>query len=482
MKRYLNKLMQELSLLGKAMLVPITVMPVAGIIGLIFGADFLNIPVIAGLSSIVFGNVDFLFVLGAAGAYSKAKDKTTVMVGAVVAFLVFKQTLGTLTPDLNAGVFGGILVGIAVAYTYNHTHKLKAPAVLSFFANEKCVVSLSPLIGLAFAWLFSIIWIYPQNAMDAFGVWLGGMGAFGVFLFIFLNRALIPLGLHQVLNAYILFEMGSYTNAAGEVVHGEIPRFMAGDPTAGWFWTGFYVIMMFGIPAIALAIYKTAREDRKKEVKGVMTAGAVTAFASTVTEPVEFSFLFASPKLYLLHSLYSGLGGAILVLSGSRLGTFNGAGILDYTLCFRYGDRAWMVIPVGIVFFLLYYITFKKIIIRDQVETPGRERELELSETAGEEEKQLKLSHSNYAYMAKKLLQNCGGQENIVSVANCLTRLRLEVKDAGLLNDENIKKTGAKGVIRLNNNSVQIVIGTEVKYVREEFEMQLEELRKQAED
>ena len=128
MKRYLNKLMQELSLLGKAMLVPITVMPVAGIIGLIFGADFLNIPVIAGLSSIVFGNVDFLFVLGAAGAYSKAKDKTTVMVGAVVAFLVFKQTLGTLNPDVNAGVFGGILVGIAVAYTYNHTHKLKAPA------------------------------------------------------------------------------------------------------------------------------------------------------------------------------------------------------------------------------------------------------------------------------------------------------------------------------------------------------------------
>lgn len=263
MKRYLNKLMQELSLLGKAMLVPITVMPVAGIIGLIFGADFLNIPVIAGLSSIVFGNVDFLFVLGAAGAYSKAKDKTTVMVGAVVAFLVFKQTLGTLNPDVNAGVFGGILVGIAVAYTYNHTHKLKAPAVLSFFANEKCVVSLSPIIGLIFAWLFSVIWIYPQNAMDAFGVWLGGMGAVGVFLFIFLNRALIPLGLHQVLNAYILFEMGSYTNAAGEVVHGEIPRFMAGDPTAGWFWTGFYVIMMFGIPAIALAIYKTAREDRR---------------------------------------------------------------------------------------------------------------------------------------------------------------------------------------------------------------------------
>ena len=354
--------------------------------------------------------------------------------------------------------------------------------MLSFFANEKCVVSLSPIIGLIFAWLFSVIWIYPQNAMDAFGVWLGGMGAVGVFLFIFLNRALIPLGLHQVLNAYILFEIGSYTNAAGEVVHGEIPRFMAGDPTAGWFRTGFYVIMMFGIPAIALAIYKTAREDRKKEVKGVMTAGAVTAFASTVTEPIEFSFLFASPKLYLLHSFYSGLGGAVLALLGSRLGTFNRAGILDYVLCFRYGDRAWMVIPVGIVFFFLYYITFKKIIIKDQVETPGREREPELSETAGEEEKQLKLSHSNYAYMAKKLLQNCGGPENIVSVANCLTRLRLEVKDAGLLNDENIKKTGAKGVIRLNNNSVQIVIGTEVKNVREEFEMQLEELRKQAED
>lgn len=478
MKKYLSKLMQQFSLLGKAMLVPIAVMPVAGLIGLIFGANMLNIPAIANVSSVVFSNIDFLFVLGTAGAYAKSKDKTTVLVGAVVAFLIFKANLTLLDDTLSPGVFGAIILGACVATTYNQTHEIKAPAILSFFAQEKCVVSLSPIIGLVLSYIFSFVWGYPQAWMNSFGIWLGGMGALGVFLFIFLNRALIPLGLHQVLNAYILFEMGSYTTSAGEIVKGEIPRFIAGDPTAGWFWTGFYVIMMFGIPAISYAIYKTANSDKKEEVKGIMSAGALTAFTATVTEPIEFSFLFASPKLYLIHSLYSGLGGLILYLLGSRLGTFSGAGILDYVLSFQYGDRAWMIIPVGIIFFILYYITFKFIIIHDDVQTPGREKEIAISAEVSEEEKELKLSHSNYAYMAKKIIQNCGGESNIVTVNNCITRLRLEVRDASLLNDDNIKKTGAKGVIRLSDTSVQIIIGTEVGKVREEFDLVLEEQRK----
>ena len=336
------------------------------------------------------------------------------------------------------------------------------------------------MVALILSYIFSLLWIYPQAAMNQFGFWLGGAGAIGIFLFLFCNRALIPTGLHQVLNAYILFEMGEYTTSTGEVIRGEIPRFMAGDPNAGFFWTGFYIIMMFSIPAISYAIYKTAQDKKKQEVKGAMTAGALTSFMATVTEPIEFSFLFASPKLYIIHSFYSGLGGVVLYLLGARLGSFNGASIIDYVLSFSYGDKAWLVIPVGVVFFVLYYVTFKYIIIKDNVQTPGREVEIEIGDKVSEKEKNLKLSHGNFSYMAKQIIKNCGGYENIVTLNNCMTRLRLEVKDATILNDDNIKKTGAKGVIKLSNTSVQIIIGTDVVKVKDEMEMQLDELRKQA--
>ncbi|HFQ7904811.1 TPA: PTS transporter subunit EIIC [Clostridioides difficile] len=480
MKRFLNKMMQQLSLLGKTMLVPIAVMPAAGILGLLFGPNMLNVPAISNISNIVFSNVDYLFLLGAASAYSKSKDKTSVMVAAVVAYMIFKSNLELLNDTLNAGVFGGIIVGACIAWTYNKTYKVKVPAFLSFFAGEKCVITLSPVVALILSYIFSLLWIYPQAAMNQFGFWLGGAGAIGIFLFLFCNRALIPTGLHQVLNAYILFEMGEYTTSTGEVIRGEIPRFMAGDPNAGFFWTGFYIIMMFSIPAISYAIYKTAQDKKKQEVKGAMTAGALTSFMATVTEPIEFSFLFASPKLYIIHSFYSGLGGVVLYLLGARLGSFNGASIIDYVLSFSYGDKAWLVIPVGVVFFVLYYVTFKYIIIKDNVQTPGREVEIEIGDKVSEKEKNLKLSHGNFSYMAKQIIKNCGGYENIVTLNNCMTRLRLEVKDATILNDDNIKKTGAKGVIKLSNTSVQIIIGTDVVKAKDEMEMQLDELRKQA--
>ncbi len=220
MKRFLNKMMQQLSLLGKTMLVPIAVMPAAGILGLLFGPNMLNVPAISNISNIVFSNGDYLFLLGAASAYSKSKDKTSVMVAAVVAYMIFKSNLELLNDTLNAGVFGGIIVGACIAWTYNRTYKVKVPAFLSFFAGEKCVITLSPVVALILSYVFSLLWIYPQAAMNQFGFWLGGAGAIGIFLFLFCNRALIPTGLHQVLNAYILFEMGEYTTSTGEVIRG----------------------------------------------------------------------------------------------------------------------------------------------------------------------------------------------------------------------------------------------------------------------
>ena len=535
-----DKIFGVLQRIGRSFMLPIAILPVAGLL-LGIGSSFTNETTIAtyGLQKIlgdgtvlhalltimnkvgsaVFDNLPLIFAVGVAIGMAK-KEKEVSALSALIAYFVMNVAIngmlvvnGEITADgeiaknvlegtvasvcgiqsLQMGVFGGIIVGLGVAALHNRFHKIVLPNALSFFGGSRFVPIISTIVYMFVGIGMYFIWPPVQNGIYALGGLVTGSGYVGTLIFGIIKRALIPFGLHHVF--YMPFwqtAVGGSMEVAGQMVQGGQNIFFAQladsanvvhfSADATRYFSGEFIFMIFGLPGAALAMYRCAKPEKKKAAGGLLLSAALACMLTGITEPLEFSFLFASPKLYLLHSFYSGLGGAVLALLGSRLGTFNGAGILDYVLCFRYGDRAWMVIPMGIVFFFLYYITFKKIIIKDQVETPGRERELELSETAGEEEKQLKLFHSNYAYMAKKLLQNCGGPENIVSVANCLTRLRLEVKDAGLLNDENIKKTGAKGVIRLNNNSVQIVIGTEVKNVREEFEMQLEELRKQAED
>lgn len=233
----------------------------------------------------------------------------------------------------------------------------------------------------------------------------------------------------------------------------------------------FYVIMVFGIPGVAAAMYKTARPENKEEVKGLANSGALTSIVAGVTEPIEFSFMFTSPLLYFIHSVFTGLAGAILYLFNSRLGFAFGFNIIDLILNWNMGNNVICIIPVGIAFFFLYYFTFKTIILKKDIKTPGRSENI----TEGIDEKELKLSHSNYSYMAKKLLQNVGGVENIVNAENCVTRMRLEIKDISLINEDNIKKTGAKGVVKVNKNNIQIIVGTEVVHVMKEFNALLSE-------
>ena len=343
--------------------------------------------------------------------------------------------------------------------------------MFSFFAGEKLAITLGPIFSLVLAGVFSFIWPPIEAGLDAFAIGLGSMGIFGVFLFGFLNRILIPTGLHHVFNAYIFYELGSYTTANGTVVTGEMTRFLAGDPSAGSFLVMFYVIMVFGIPGVAAAMYKTARPENKEEVKGLANSGALTSIVAGVTEPIEFSFMFTSPLLYFIHSVFTGLAGAILYLFNSRLGFAFGFNIIDLVLNWKMGNNVIYIIPVGIAFFFLYYFTFKTIILKKDIKTPGRSENV----TESIDEKELKLSHSNYSYMAKKLLQNVGGVENIVNAENCVTRMRLEIRDISLINEDNIKKTGAKGIIKVNQNNIQIIIGTEVVHVMKEFNALLSE-------
>lgn len=298
---------------------------------------------------------------------------------------------------------------------------------------------------------------------------IANLGIFGVFLFLFLQRILIPFGLHHVLNAYFLFELGSYTMANGNVVKGLTPRFLAGDVSAGIYGPGVYIAFFFGIPAIAYAIYRTAYPENKEEVKGLMSSGALTSVLGGITEPVEFTFMFASPKLYFFHALYTGLAGMMTAYLGVSHG--GGKTILDYILLYNLGRRAWLIFPIGLIFGLIYFFTFRYIILKDNVPTPGRVEKIEIGDEITEEERHATLNHSNYYYMSKKILQFIGGKENVEAYSNCMTRLRIRVKDMEKVDEEAIRKTGALAVVKQSDHDLQIVIGTEVQKVYEDFKL-----------
>ena len=469
MKAALNSFKKKLAQLGRSMLVPVTAMPVAGILSRIASPDMLNIPLLKSAGDIVFGNMDILFALGAVVAFAKAKDKVSPMVASLLSILVLKSTLAAIDETISMGIFAGIIVGCFTAWIFNHSKDWKTPKIFDFFTGEKFVITLAPIATVGLGYVLSFIWPPIQMVLDGFAIGIAKLGAVGVFIFGFLNRLLIPVGLHHVFNSYIYFNLGSYTQADGTVVTGEMTRFLAGDPTAGLFLSMFFVVMMFGLPGAALAMYKCAKK-RKSEVKGLMTSSAITSFVTGITEPLEFSFMFVAPQLYFVHALYTGLAGAVCYLLGIRIGFSSGGNIIDLILNWGLGSNVILIIPVGIAFFALYYFTFRFLITKYDLKTLGREDDFIDSEEITEEEKTATLSNKNYAYMARKIVENLGGAGNIENIGKCMTRLRVETKDASRMNLEKIKQMGVKGVITMSDTSVQIIIGSEVHQIMAEIE------------
>lgn len=466
MKKLWKAFITNLSKLGRAMLVPIVAMPAIGILGRLGAADMLNIPLMETASNAITNNLDMLFAFGACLAFAKAKDKTFPMIGAAVGLFAFKACLSSLNEDIGMGVFAGIVVGTLAAILFNYSREWKTPEMFSLFTGDRFIIVLAPIFAIPLALLFNIIWPPIQNGLDSLAMWMAGSGVIGIFLFGFLNRALIPVGLHHVINSYLWFQMGSFTNATGDVVMGDIPRFLAGDPTAGVFMTGLYPVFLFGLPGACLAMYKCAKKDKKFEVKSLMISGASTCFIAGITEPVEFLFEFVSPKLYLLHCLFSGLGGAIFYFMNVRLGISYNVDIIDYILNFNLGSNAILILPVGILFFFLYYFSFKWVIMHDNVLTPGRAEEDTTTAEITDDEKNFTMNNTNNEFVAKKMLQNLGGKENIASLECCATRLRIEVKDAQKVETDKIRQMGVKGVVFLTDTNLQVVVGTSVQKVK----------------
>lgn len=470
----MEKLKNNVQKLGRSMLVPVAAMPLAGIFLRLGADDFFNIPILMAAGNAVFNNLDILFAIGIVLGFAKVRDKGMAALTAILAILTLREGLTIMDPEINMGIFGGLVAGGVASWTYNKFKEQELPKALSFFAGERFPLTMVMLFMIIVSFILGLIWPSIQNVLDTFAQSLIGMGAIGVGIYLFLNRLLIPLGLHHVLNSYIYFEVGEFTTEVGEVVTGEIPRFLNGDPTAGLFLSGFFVVMMFGIPGIAFAMYRASHKENKERAQGVMGSGAFTSFLTNISEPVEFTFMFISPPLYVIHSLLAGLAGIVTYLLDVRIGFSFGASIIDFVINFNIADNAWLILPIGIVFFLLYYFIFYYFITNRDIETVGREKVQEFTEERTDEEKELSLNTSNYEYMAKKLLESLGGSANIEDAYNCVTRLRVTVTRPEEVDEDRIKQTGVTAIVKPSETHYQIVIGPEVTSIMNEFNKQLD--------
>ncbi|AIF65811.1 PTS acetylglucosamine transporter subunit IIB [Terribacillus saccharophilus] len=454
--------------LGKSLLIPIVALPIAGILYRLTAEDLLDIPLFQA-AGVILTQMDALIAIGIAMGLSKTKDKGIPALTGFLAIIVLKEGLALMNPELNMSVFGGVLAGLIAAFVYNKFKDTKLPNMFAFFSGEKFPITVIIFTMVLVAGLMSLLWPFAQMGIDAFSRTLMDLGAIGVFIFGFLNRFLLPFGLHHVLNTYVYFGLGEYTTSSGEVVTGEITRFLSGDPMAGFFIGGFYITMLFGVPAIALAITKAARY-KKQETKTLMSSGAATSVITGITEPVEFTFLFTSPLLYFLHSVYTGLAGAVLYILHIRHGFSWGAGLIDYIVNLGLSDGGLLILPVGIAFFFLYFFTFYYVIKKRQVAVIGQIEDKVYEAAAGEEEKDLELTHNNYRYMAQKMIENLGGKQNILINDNCMTRLRMEIKDMKAVNHSKIKQMGVHGIVEVDDHNLQIIIGSQAAIVKKEMD------------
>lgn len=305
------------------------------------------------------------------------------------------------------------------------------------------------------AGIAGFVWPPIQDAINGLGNWMIELGAVGSGIFGFFNRLLIPLGLHHVLNSLFWFQFGEYADKTGDIA-----RFFAGDPTAGQYMTGFFPIMMFGLPAAAIAMIAAAKPEKRKAVAGMLAGLALTSFLTGITEPIEFSFMFLSPLLYGIHAVLTGLSMWVTSAMGIRDGFTFSAGGLDYLLNFNIAEKPLLLLLIGLIFGVIYFIIFFSLIRMLNLKTPGREDDEVFIESDSQT-----IGNDKYEQMAHQFMNDIGGKENITSIDNCATRLRLQVRDMAKVNDASLKAHGAKGVMKMNNHNLQIIVGTEVEFV-----------------
>jgi PTS system N-acetylglucosamine-specific IIC component len=467
---------QALQPLGRALMLPIAVLPIAGLLLRLGQPDLLNIPFVAAAGGAVFDNLGLLFAVGIAVGFARDSNGAAGLAG-IVCFLVATRGAATLLrfpPGLGAGLPAdivimtqtafrtnaiarlavpiGIISGIIAGSAYNRWSAIRLPEYLSFFGGRRFVPIVSGIAGLVLGGIIGSAYTAIADGMDVLSDGVIHSGVFGLFLYGLLNRLLIVTGLHHILNNVAWFIVGDYHGATGD-----LNRFFAGDPRAGGFMTGFFPVMMFGLPAACLAMYRAALPERRKAVGGMLLSMALTAFLTGVTEPIEFTFMFLAPLLYALHTLMTGLAMVVMDLLGVKLGFTFSAGLLDFALNFSKSTRPLLLVPVGVVYFALYYGVFRWAIARFDIWTPGRGPETGAVDGAGPVER------------GATFVAALGGRDNLVSIDACTTRLRLRVGDQAAVDEARLRALGAKGFVRPSADALQVVLGPIADTVADEI-------------
>ena len=485
-------MMKYLQKLGKALMLPVAVLPICGILmglGYILcpatmqGGDISGFANLLGLFLVKAGgalidNMAILFVVGVGVGLSDGNDGTGG-VAALASWLMLTTLLNTgfvttIMPSVAdsaektlafnkiANPFIGILAGVIGGECYNKFKGTKLPDFLAFFSGKRSVAIVAGVVSILTAVVLLFVWPLIFGALIAVGQAIAGMGAVGAGLYAFLNRLLIPTGLHHALNNVFWFDT---------IGLGDLGAYWAGKTSAdvswslGMYMAGFFPSMMFGIPGAALAIVHTAKN--KKAAIGLVVSAAVCSFICGVTEPFEFGFMFAAFPLYVVYSALYGIFATVTVALGFRAGFCFSAGAVDlvFSSSLPAAANTWLIIPLGIAAFVVFYVVFRFAITKWDLKTPGREDE-DL-----EAEKAVKLSNNDYTAVAAKILEGLGGKDNVTSIDNCITRLRLEIKDQALVDEKVIKSAGVAGVVRPGKNSVQVIVGTKVQFVADEFKL-----------
>ena len=484
-------MMKYLQKLGKALMLPVACLPICGIlmgIGYLMcpatmqGGDISGVIPMIGFFLVKAGgalidNMALLFVIGVGVGMADDHDGTAGL-AALASWLMITNLLSTgvvttLMPAIAdnqdkmiafgkiANPFIGILAGIIGATCYNKFKSTKLPDWLSFFSGKRCVAIIAGVVSIIVSAILLFVWPLIFGLLIAAGNGIAGMGAVGAGIYAFLNRLLIPTGLHHALNNVFWFDtigLGDLTNFWGGKTSADVTWDL------GMYMSGFFPCMMFGIPGAALAMIKSAKSNKKKVAIGLLSSAALCAFICGVTEPFEFGFMFLAPGLYLVYALLYGIFTVITTLVGFRAGFSFSAGATDlfFSASLPAAKNTWMIILLGIAAFIVFYVVFRFMIVKFDLKTPGREED-DVDET------KVELANNDYTAIAATILEGLGGKDNVVSIDNCITRLRLEVKDNTAVDEKKIKSAGVAGVIRPGKTSVQVIIGTKVQFVADEF-------------
>ena len=460
--------------IGKSLMLPVSVLPAAGILLGFGSAKFKVLPeavsnVMAQAGGAIFSNLPLIFAIGV--ALGLTGNDGVAALAAVVGFAVMLATMGVMAPllhyeptpimgipSIETGVFGGILIGAVAAILFNRYFRLKLPSYLGFFSGKRSVPILTAFAAILAGIALSVIWPPIGKGINDFSHWAATAHPATAFaLYGVVERALIPFGLHHIWNVPFFFEVGSYLDpATGKVIHGEIYRFTAGDPTAGNL-AGGYLFKMWGLPAAAIAIWRTAKPENRKRIGGIMISAALTSFLTGITEPIEFAFIFVAPVLYAIHALLAGAAYFVAIKLGIHHSTTFSHGLIDYIVLYPHSRRGWWLLWLGALWAGMYYLIFRTLILKWDLKTPGREAD----DAAGRVDPSLtgEEGPSDDESMAAKLVAAFGGASNIRSLDACITRLRVELADTARASPDELRALGASGVMKVGGG-MQAIFGT----------------------